>query len=435
MNSPGSEPTAPRTGPTATTAVRPSPLPGGYRLVDVTAERREEMLTLDAWAFPTSIEAQTHTWPTPLTWERTRGIETDDGELVGLHASYPFTTFPVPGARTPVAGLTWVAVHPAHRRRGLLRAMIADHVGRSLARGEAVSALTAAEPAIYGRFGYGMAMRRLALTIPRGAALRDVPGWRDVRVRLERLDPERHDALVHRLHGAVERPGWATRDTPELRRVFLDDPEPLRDGAETLRIAVAEREGEPVGYAMFRRTPVRDPAGPRGRVDVREIMAAEPAAARALWGVLVDLDLMATTEAHHLPVDDPIADLLVDLRAALPRTPDHVWVRVLDVPAALAARRYAAPVDVVLEVTDDLVPANTGRWHLRGDAEGAEVAPASRDADLALDVRELGTAYLGGTSLAALAGAGLVAERRPGSLAPTATAFGWPLAPGCSWGF
>lgn len=409
-------------------------LPAGYRLVDLTEDRRADVVALDTWAFPSSVDDDVlAALPSPLTWERARGVEADDGELVAMHASYPFARFPVPGGRLPVAGLTWVGVHPAHRRRGLLRAMIDDHMTRSLARGEAVSALYAAEPAIYGRFGYGLAAQDVRLTVPRGAALRPVPGADAVRVRLERLG-ERHGDLVQALHGAVDRPGWATRETPQLRAAFLDDPSAFRDGAEALRIAVAERDGRPVGYAMFRRKPSWEAAGPRGTVRVRDVVVEDGAVARALWGVLLDLDLTAKAEAWVLP-DDPLLHLLVDLRAAEPRSGDNVWVRLLDVPAALAARRYACDVDVVLEVRDDLVPANARRWRLEGGPEGAAVTPADGAADLALDVRDLGAAFLGGPSLASLAAAGLVEQVRPGTLARAATAFGWPVPPGCSWVF
>src|SRR5665647_3024219 len=132
---------------------------------------------IDTRAFPSTVtDDQLEALPMSLTWDRARGVETDDGELVAFHGSYPYQQFPVPGARTAVSGLTWVGVHPAHRRKGLLRSMIDDHFKRSLDRGEAVSALFAAEPAIYGRFGYGLAASDLRMKIPRGAALRDVPG-------------------------------------------------------------------------------------------------------------------------------------------------------------------------------------------------------------------------------------------------------------------
>jgi len=413
-----------------------TPLPEGYRPVDVPAARRDELLLVDGWAFPGSpTPEQAKDWPLPLSWDRARGVEAEDGELVAVHASYPFTRFPVPGGRTAVSGLTWVGVHPAHRRRGLLRTMIEEHFTRSLARGEAVSALFAAEPAIYGRFGFGLAAMDLHLTIPRGAALRDVPGSADLRLRIEHLDAERHGPVVAALHGAVDRPGWATRQSAELQAASLHDPDLYREGAESARIAVVERDGVPVGYARFRRKGDWAPAGPRGVVRVRDVVAADPAVAHRLWSVLLDLDLMATVEVGNLPVDDALLRMLVDPRAALPRLGDNVWVRLLDVPAALAARRYAAPVDVVLEVADALLPANTGRWHLVGGPGGATVTATDAPADLALDVRELGAAYLGGVSLAALATAGQVTELTPGSLAPAAVAFGWHQAPVCGWVF
>ncbi|HWS59001.1 MAG TPA: GNAT family N-acetyltransferase [Actinotalea sp.] len=413
-----------------------TPLPDGYRLVDVPADRRDDLLLVDAWAFPGSpTPEQAAGWPLPLTWERARGVEAADGELVAVHASYPFTRFPVPGGRTAVSGLTWVGVHPGHRRRGLLREMIDDHVARSLTRGEAVSALFAAEPAIYGRFGYGLAAMDVRLSIPRGAALRDVPGSADLQIRIERMDPDRHGPVIAALHGAVDRPGWATRQSPEQRAASLHDPEMFRDGAESERIVLVERDGTPIGYARFRRKGEWLPAGPRGVVRVRDVVAADPAAAHRLWGVLLDLDLTATVEVGNLPVDDVLLRLLVDPRAALPRLGDNLWVRLLDVPVALAARRYAAPVDVVLEVTDSLLPANARRWRLVGGPDGAVVTPTDEGGDLALDVRELGAAYLGGVSLVALAAAGQVAERTPGTLARAATAFGWPQAPVCGWVF
>ena len=411
-------------------------LPPGYRAVPVPQSRLQDLMVMDSWAFPgTLTDEQAMAIPSPLSWDRARGIETDDGELIASHASYPFTEFPVPGSRTRVSGLTWVGVHPGHRRRGLLRSMISEHFTRSLERGEGVSALFAAEAPIYGRFGYGLAAQDLRLTIPRGAVLRDVPGTEALRVRLERIDIDRHGPLVQRVHAAVDRPGWATRQTPQLLAAFLADPEQFRDGAESLRIAIVERDDTPVAYALFRRRSSWEAAGPRGTVKVREAVAPDPAAARVLWGVLLDLDLMATVEAWLIAPDDPLVHLLVDPRAAQTRISDNLWVRLLDVPAALSARRYAGPVDLVLEVTDPIIAANARRWRLVGGPNGAETTPTDAPADLTVDVRELGAAYLGGTSLAGLATAGLVAEHAPGAVHRAAVAFGWPLAPVCSWIF
>ncbi|MCK9795727.1 GNAT family N-acetyltransferase [Isoptericola sp. 4D.3] len=432
--------------------------PAGYRLRRLTADDRRALLDLDTWAFPDphSVD-EFEALALPLTWERTVGVEPDDGagatpgpagsgELAALHASYPFAEFPVPGAALPTAGLTWVGVHPQHRRRGLLTAMIDHHLERCRERGEALSALFAAETAIYGRFGYGKAADDLRLTVPRGAALRDVPGADAHTVRIEHADRTRHGDLVARLHrapglptapGGINRPGWATRETEELWSSYWSDPKTFRTGGrESLRIVVVERDGEPRGYAVFRRSLDWQVTGPRGTVHAGEVVALDAAAARALWGVLLDLDLMSSTEPFLLPVDDAVTSLLVDPRAAAPRVADNVWVRVVDVRAALAGRRYQADVDVVLGVADARLPDNAGSWRLRAPAFGEATCERTDDApDVELDVRELGAAYLGGTSLAALAEAGLVTERTPGTLARASAALGWPLAPACGWVF
>ena len=431
-------------------------LPSGYRWRTLTKDDQRLVTELDTWAFPSGLaHDDIDATPSPLTWERAIAIEAEgfDG-LVALHASYPFAHFPVPGAELPTAGLTWVGVHPQHRRRGLLTAMIDLHLARSAERGEALSALFAAEAPIYGRFGYGHAADDLRLEIPRGAALRDVPGAERHTVRVEVATREKHGELEDRLHRAagaaptsvagINRPGWVTRETEELQAYWWADAPIHRDGRESRRIMIVELDGEPRGYVTFRRTMNWEPGGPRGRVHAGEVVALDAAASRALWGALLDLDLTNEVTPFVLPVDDVITHLLVDLRAAVPRTPDNVWVRLVDVAGALAGRQYAADVDVTLAVTDTRLPANAGVYRLRaegfGPASVERVDPEFEAPELSFDVRELGAAYLGGRSLAALAAAGLVTVHpRPGQrgsvLAQASTAFGWPVAPASSWVF
>ncbi|MGV8968202.1 MAG: GNAT family N-acetyltransferase [Cellulomonas sp.] len=424
--------------------------PHGYRTVQLTESRREEVLAVDRIAFAFSADPEVDELvPLTLDWNRTMAVADADGLLAGVHASYPFT-LPVPGGSTSCSGLTWVGVRPDHRRRGILTSMIATHVDRSIARGEPVSALFAAEAGIYGRFGYGRAADNVRLTIPRGAALRDVPGSAALELRLEGADADRHSDLIHTVHAAAGagRPGWIERTTPLLRVRHLADPRPWREGAEALQIAVVREPGAGAeagavrGYALFRRKSDWASTGPTGTVRVWEVAAIDPAATHRLWSFLLDLDLMSTVETPMLATDDPLLNLLVDPRGASARVSDNVWVRLLDVPVALAARRYAAPADVVLEVTDALVQANAGRWRVRTGAQPADAfgyqatVTATQDAaDLSVDVRELGAIYLGGRSLTELASAGLVVEHRAGAVPRASTAFGWPVAPLCSWVF
>jgi predicted acetyltransferase len=110
-----------------------------------------------------------------------------------------------------------------------------------------------------------------------------------------------------------------------------------------------------------------------------------------------------------------------------------MWVRIADVPAALARRAYAGPVDVVIEVRDSLIRSNAGNWRLTaaGAGDAASCVPAAgAGSDVQLDVSALGAAYLGGTRLGALAGAGLVTGR-PDAIRQLSTAMSWDPAPWC----
>jgi predicted acetyltransferase len=417
-------------------------LPGGYRWAVLGEEDRGAILDVDAWAFAAELPPEDAALlPFSLEPGRSVGVWAEDpgaqARLAAVHSSHAFADFPVPGGRLAAAGLTWVGVHPQHRRRGLARAMVATHLRRTAARAEPVSVLFAAEPGIYGRFGYGCASWHTRLTLPRGAALRDVAGTSGLDVVFERADVARHGTLVSRVHSAVERPGWVRRNTAALRDLAVLDLPAWRKGGEALRIAVVLRGEEPRGYALFRRTERWDERGsPAGTAAVRESATLDGAAARVLWGALTDLDLMTSVETGLLAVDDPLLPQLVDLRTARPRPVDNLWVRLVDLPAALAARRYASEIDVVLEVSDDLLPENAGRWRLRSGRGGVPtVLPTGDPADLALGVADLGAVYLGGTPLAALAGAGLVGELTPGAVGPATTAFAWPVAPVCNFIF
>jgi predicted acetyltransferase len=322
--------------------------------------------------------------------------------------------------------------------------MIEHHFADCLAHDEAMSALTASEPSIYGRFGYGLAANVLSLTIPRGAALRPVAGSDALEVEVAEWDAATHGELaasVHREYGRLPaglgRPGWATRETAGMRTHWDADPEYLRGRRESRRVVfVRDADGRATAYATFRRAVKWEGMGSDGTVNVREAVALDAASAHRLWTVLLDLDLMNRVEVDNIATDDAIMRLLVDPRAVEPKYADHTWVRLLDLPRALAQRRYAGDVDVVLEVTDAMVPGNAGRWRVAASAFGhAEVTSTDAAPDLVLDVRELGAAHLGSVSLAALAQAGQVDVRDAAALASAAVAWSWPVAAAANWVF
>ncbi|WP_062308256.1 GNAT family N-acetyltransferase [Demequina subtropica] len=414
----------------------------GYRLVSLTPDRASEMLAVNTWAFtgdmrPEDLEA----YASEIPFSRTRAFEIEDpshgdvGTLAGVAASYTYR-MRVPGASlVPVAGLTWVGVHPGHRRRGLLRAMMGDHLADARARGEVASALYAAETGIYQRFGYGLAARQVDVRAPRGASLRPVAGSDALRVRIEDASLERHGGAIATIQRRLDRPGTPTLDHEEALRARFADPLAHRRGSERMRVALVEEAGgEPVAYAFFRREGRWDDDGnPGGTVHTWSFGAAGPAAAHRLWSVLLDLDLMGTVKAGPLALDDPLLWLLEDPRSARARVRDNIWLRIVDVPAALTAREYLCPVDAVIQVTDPLFHDNAGPWRITSrDGEGHVEAAPGEEPDLVIGVQELSAAYLGGVSLAALAGAGLIEERTPGAVHALAAAFESTSAPVCN---
>jgi predicted acetyltransferase len=344
----------------------------------------------------------------------------DDGRIVATTAAFT-RTLTVPGATIGCAAVTAVTVLPTHRRRGLLTEMMRRQLEDVHARGEAVAALWASEAAIYPRFGYGagatvgslVARRpaaRLAVPPPAGEPLTAGPAGEHVeamRAVHDRLRPDRP--------GMLDRPGswWQER---------LHDPEVDRRGAQPLRAVVADD-----GYALYAVRPEWDDDGPAGEVRVRELLAATPAARAVLWAFLLDQDLTRKITWDLAPSDEPLWLMLADPRALRRTVWDGLWVRLVDVPAALEARAYASEPDVVLEVSDAFCRWNEGRYRLAGErCEPTEAPP-----DLALDAATLAAVYLGGTTLRELGDAGRVRELRPGALAPASDAFRGAVAPWC----
>jgi predicted acetyltransferase len=358
----------------------------------------------------------------------------DGAEMVGTAGAFTFQ-MAVPGAMAAVAGVTMVGVSPPYRRRGILTGLMHRQLADVRDRGEAVAALFASEPGIYGRYGYGCASADLRFTILRGegALTRPAAG---AAPRLRSPEPLAATAELAKVYDAVlpGRPGMIARDD-RWWRARLWDPEPRRDGASPLRCVLAEDDEGPRGYALISAKGQWEDGIPSGRLTVRELMAADPGAHAALWADLLTRDLVSEVQARIRPVDDPLLQLLADRRRARPLLTDGLWVRLIDLPRALAQRRYACPADAVIEVTDELLEGNAGRWRLQagGPAAPGQVSceRTTAAADVSLPVRALGACYLGGTRLGALAAAGIVTERRPGAVAALSAAMSWDPAPWC----
>ncbi len=400
-------------------------------VVSLGPERRAEVRRLDQFAFAFGLDDPAKDdSTTTLEWDRVFGATLDDDpELAGMYAVHTLGLTVPDGAHgagvawVPMAGLSWVGVHPGHRRRGVSTQLVRHHLhGLHESGREAVSGLHTTEAGIYGRFGYGLATSGLRLTVPRGAALRDVPGAETVTTRVLTADAQQHCELVAELHERAGRRPGLVRLSPQLLVRKLADTEQRRAGREPLRLVLATRDGQPTGYAVLRRAMRYDGSRPDGTAEVGELVALDAATARALWGLVTDLDLMASVTTPSLAADDPLLHLLGDARSAQQTRADGLWLRLVDVDRALAGRTYACDVDVVIAVTDAQCPWNARRWRLSGGPFGATCTPTTDAAEVGIDVRDLASAYVGGTSLLSLAAAGLAHEQRAGALARLSTA-------------
>jgi len=350
----------------------------------------------------------------------------EDGQIVGGAGAFPFT-MSVPGGMLACGGTTVVGVAPTHRRRGVLRAMMRAHLDDVHERGEPIAALWASEETIYGRFGYGPAAYAGEVNIPKEYVDYVAPRERAGRIRLiETAEAqEKFPALWDGM--ARERPGMFIRSNDWWELRALRDPPERRGGAGPKRLALLELDGAPAGYAIYRHKMDWEDGVSSGKVLVVEAIAPEAAALAELWRYLLDIDWIASITSWLLPPDHPLFFVLAQTRRMRYRVGDGLWVRLVDVGAALSGRRYPQGGELVFDVSDSFCPWNEGRWRLAdGDAERTEA-----DADLALDVSTLGAAYLGGISFAQLAQGGNVQELKPGAIERADGIFRHGLHPWC----
>ncbi len=352
-------------------------------------------------------------------------VATDGAEIIGTTKALT-RDLSVPGAVVDAAHVTGVGVRATYRRRGVLSQLMARQL-REVP--EAIAVLWASEPAIYGRFGYGAAAWGTNYEVD----LRRVGPTND-RIRPGALGVLTVDEALKELPNLLRRaqelrPGVSGRS--ELRwQKHLEDKPDDRHGRIARQILVHRDEAGTInGYALWRGKMNWVPTGPANEVLVEELVAPDATAYRALWQHLLTMDLSAKLGYGYGAVDEPLQQLVSTPTALERRVGESLWLRVTDVPRALQQRQYAVPVDVVLDVTDDLIEANTGRFRLTADESSVTCERTDAPADLTLSIAALGAAYLGGRPLTEFAATGRVTEHTPGTLNRATAAFGWPVAP------
>jgi predicted acetyltransferase len=360
--------------------------------------------------------------------EPDRNVAAFDGpDIVGTAGAF---TMPIsiPGGELVVGYATLVGVLPTHRRRGIAARLMRWLLDDARERGELLSVLYASEGGIYGRYGYGLGTIGLTFRIEtaRSAFVRGYGPSGQIRL----VDRERATKEILAVHEATRLgvPGMVRLDERRLAYVIGHE-----HGAEKERpsfFALHEGAAGVDGYAIYKVAHDWPDGTPNSTLHVRDLVAANPGAYADLWRFVLDVDLVTYVDASNRPSDEPLFHLLREPRRLGARVSDNLWVRLVDVPGALAARRYGAAGRVVLEIADPFCPWNEGRYGLEAAEDGSAVAEAtSEPAEIACTASDLGATYLGGTSFRELHRAGRVDERAEGALARADAMFGWDPAP------
>jgi predicted acetyltransferase len=356
-----------------------------------------------------------------------------DGEqIVGTLRSWA-TELTTPGGVLPADGVTNVGVSPTHRRQGVMTRVVEAALARARERQEPVSILIASEYPIYARFGYGPCTYHASyvIDVPRVRFLRPAPG------NVEQVDRQAlrdvgfgiYESFRKQQPGAIFWPQH--RWESDFGTVSAFGRTPWRGFCALYR----EPDGRASGYVRYHVDSSWEQRMPRGTVVVDQLVSTTPAAYAALWRFCCELDLVTTVSAADRPIDEHLPWLLSDARAVRQQwRSDFLWLRILDVPRTLSARRYAQDASAVLEVIDPQGYA-AGRFKLETSGEHATCRSTTESADVSLGVDTLGATFLGGTTLRALYEAGLVDEHRPDAVERLSALLRTSVTPWCNTWF
>lgn len=355
-------------------------------------------------------------------------VATDGDDIVGTGANFSFE-MSIPGGRIPAAGVTMIGVLPSHTRRGVLTGIMRELHADAARRGEPVAILWASESVIYQRFGYGLAIRDYRMDAERGKiTFHDTSRLGQVRM----ISLDEAAKVLPDVYGRVARgtPGMLMRDETWWKKHRLADPEHHRNGRSELFCGVVEIEGRAEGYALYRSKPKWDPL-PRGRVEVVEAIGTDAAATAEIWRFLFRIDLMERVRCMWVPLDHPLIHMVRETAYLHLTLDDAVWLRMLDVETALAARSYRTEDRITFEVIDPAIAGNDGVWGLDTTGGSAAVARTDEEPQLRLSPNDLAAVYLGGNRMTDLLRAGRGSEVEPGAAARLDAMFETQGAPYC----
>ena len=350
----------------------------------------------------------------------------EDGEVVGCTTSYSLEMM-VPGGKMPVGAVAQVSVQATHRRRGLNTRLMKRQLTDLHEWGDPIAVLQASESIIYGRYGYGMSSFEHTLDIEHGHGAYAHPHEPQGRLRYIEQDEARQVFPGVYERATLRRNGMVKRNDAWWDFRFARSGLTAEGGDPKSWYVKYEVNGRVDGYVRYRID--------GETMDVIELMSATDDAYTALWRFSLDMDLVTNIRAPRRAADEPLLWMLADPRRLEQSSIDASWLRLVDVPAALSGRTYAAEGSLVLEVRDSFCEWNDGRLRLDGGPEGAECRSTDQEPDLTVSTADLGAAYLGAVSFKTMYQAGRIEEHVTGALARANAMFATAQQPWCpdSW--
>lgn len=402
-----------------------------FEIAAATEETAESFLRAVYRAFgadyPKNEERELRRFLATMPLARTRAAF-EGNEVVATLGNAPLP-LRVPGGSVPMAGTTMVTVQSTHRRRGLQRELMTSHLEDARAHGEPIAGLWTSQVPIYGRYGYGNSHDRYEVDIDAGSLdmrAGEVAG--DVRF----VDPGEAPGLLGPVYdrAMVERPGMLGRSADWWRWEILHDDEARRHGMSAFRIAVREGPAGADGYVIFRQRENWDGFVARGKLSIAELVATDHRARADMWRYITNVDLYPVVDYWNLPTDDELLWRVADSRKLRRRVWDGLWLRILDVPAALEARSYLADGGLRIRVSDPLFPDIERTYELAVVDGRATCRVVDGEPDVTMGIEILGALYLGGRSAASFHRAGLVTGSEA-SIRRADSMFRWHVDPWC----
>ncbi|HEX6844149.1 MAG TPA: GNAT family N-acetyltransferase [Actinomycetota bacterium] len=365
------------------------------------------------------LEADRATLEPDRTW-----VAIDDGRIVGGAGAYTMQTVLPGGGAVGTAGVTAVGVLPTHRRRGITTELLGRILGQARDRGEPIASLFASQAVIYGRFGFGLATQALEFDVQLDRVHFSAGTEASGTVRL--LDREAALAPMYDVwrRFAPTRPGVNPGSERDFPWGFTE-----KKGEPFFYAIHEDDDGTADAFAVYRIVHKWPTALPHLHAKVRTLIATSPTASASIWRYLFDIDLVSRVTTGDRPLDDPLLWQLEEPRAARPRLYDALYVRPVDVVAALEGRPYAADGRLTIAVTDPFRPDDGGTFVIEVEDGHGSCARTDDEPDLVGSAHAIGSTYLGGATWSTLANAGRVEVREASALSRADAMFASSVAP------